>query len=126
MLTQAGQLLFRGIIRIHQTPTEAIHHIHLLQAEAVPHTRQLQADQAVLHTADPEVIPFLQEAPAAVQCPQDLTVVEADHHPLLHIAADQDQEAVVGLTLQVVHHQEAHHQEVLHQVVAVAGEIRRR
>jgi hypothetical protein len=126
MLIQAGQILFRGIIRIHQTAAEAIHRIHQLQSEAARHIHLPQADQAALRTADQEVIQFLQEAPAAVHRPQDLTAVAADHHPLLHIAADLDHEAVAGPTLQVVHHQEVLHREVLHQAVEVAGETRSR
>ena len=129
MLTQAGQLLFRGIIRIHQPAAEAIHHIHRLQPEAARLILLPRPDQAALRTADREVIQFLQEAPAAVQRPQDPTAAAADHHLPLHIA--EDQEAVAGPTLQEVHHQEvlhreALHQEVLHQAVEVAGETRRR
>jgi len=126
MLIPAGQILYKGIIRIHQTAAEAIHHIHRLQPEAALLILLPQPDQAALHTADREVIQFLQEAPAAVQCPQDHTAVEAD----------QDQEAVAGPTLQVVLHrevlhqvvlhQEVLHQEVLHQAVEVAGETRSR
>ena len=121
MLIPAGQILYKGIIRIHQTAAEAIHHIHRLQPEAARLILLPQPDQAALHTADREVIQFLQEAPAAVQCPQDHTAV----------AADQDQEAVAGPTLQVVLHREVLHQvvlhqEVLHQAVEVAGETRSR
>lgn len=123
MLTPAGQLLSRGIIRIHQTAAEQIHHILLLLSEAIPHTQLPPPDQAAPHTADPEVIQFLHEAPEAVQCHPDLTAV-AGPPPLPHTAAaDQYQEAVAGLTLQVVPHQEVLHQEVLHQAAAVAGEI---
>ena len=119
MLTPAGQVIYREVIRIHQTAAEAIHHIHLPRPEAAP------------HTADQEVIQFLQEAPAAVQCPQDHTAAAAGPPHLLIAAGDQYQEAAAGPTHQVVHHQVVHHQEVLHQVVhlpaeAVAGEIRSR
>lgn len=118
MLTPAGQVIYREVIRIHQTAAEAIHHIHLPRPEAAP------------HTADREVIQFLQEAPAAVQCPQDHTAAAAGP-PHLLIAADQYPEAAAVPTLQVVHHPVVHHPVVLHQVVhhpvaAVAGEIRSR
>ena len=82
-------------------PSRSSSSYSLLQAEAVHHIHLPPADQAAPPTADPVAIQFLQEAPAADQCPPDLTAVAADHHPLLHIAADQYQEAVVDPTLQV-------------------------
>ena len=124
MLTPAGQIPYREITRIHQTAAEAIHHIHLPPSEAALLIHLLQAGQAVPHTADRVVIQFLQEAQAAVLCPQDLIAVE-DHHLLPPIAeADQYQEAVAGPPLQVVHHPEVLHQVVHHLAAAVAEEIR--
>lgn len=127
MLTPAGQPLYRGIIRIHRTAAEAIHHIHLRLPEAALLIRLHHRDQAAPHTADRAVIQFLQEAPA-VQCPQDHTAVAADPPPLHPIAAaDQYQEAAAaGHTLLAAHHQEVLLQAVHHRAAAVAGAIRGR